>query len=330
MGNLHVESPCCRALVQRFGGRRRRCTNCGRTWSVWQRRRGPKRQRSATHLRTAALCDGATVAALVRANRPSAATRYRLRQAITAAVKRPRDIINACPPDDNLLLIADGVWYRFGHEDWVLYLLALRPVGGDRATFLDPILLPGHEAARRWRVAMATIPPNPRNRIVALISDGFKGSRAIAAHWGWVHQRCHFHLLARLHAWRGIRKPRVRGRIIRAVVFRTVQWVLTETTMERVHRLSSILVLLAAHSDCPRALAGIVREFLRERDAFRAYLDHPALHLPTTTGSAEAMVKRIRERTSTLCTPEALERWATATVRERPTIRCNRKEFQQK
>jgi len=82
-----------------------------------------------------------------------------------------------------------------------------------------------------------------------------------------------------------------------------------------------------------RVIRMIVREFLRRIDHFRAYRKYPKLHLPTTTGSVEAMNRIIRDlmrQTRSVRSPQALQLWATALIRMRPTIMCNGKHFQQK
>ena len=57
------------------------------------------------------------------------------------------------------------------------------------------------------------------------------------------------------------------------------------------------------------------------------------LNLPTTTGSVEAMNRRVRDlmrQTRSIKSPQALQLWATAMIRMRPAITCNGKHFQQK
>ena len=66
-----------------------------------------------------------------------------------------------------------------------------------------------------------------------------------------------------------------------------------------------------------------VRDFLRQHDAFRAYQRYPDRELPTTTNVVEAMARILRTRLPPLSTPEALQRWATALIRLRPTMVCN-------
>jgi hypothetical protein len=82
-----------------------------------------------------------------------------------------------------------------------------------------------------------------------------------------------------------------------------------------------------------RVMRMIVREFLRRVDHFRAYRQYPELHLPTTTGTVEAMNRRVRDlmrQTRSVRSPQALQFWVTALIRKRPVITCNGKYFQQK
>jgi hypothetical protein len=81
-----------------------------------------------------------------------------------------------------------------------------------------------------------------------------------------------------------------------------------------------------------RVMRMIVREFLRRIEHFRAYRKYPKLNLPTTTGSVEAMNRRVRDlmrQTRSIGSPQALYLWTTALIRKRPNIMCNGKNFQQ-
>jgi hypothetical protein len=76
-----------------------------------------------------------------------------------------------------------------------------------------------------------------------------------------------------------------------------------------------------------------VREFLRRTEHFRAYRRHPELGLPSTTGTVEAMGRIVRDlmrQTRSISSPQALQLWATALIRMRPTVMCNGKHFQPK
>ena len=48
-------------------------------------------------------------------------------------------------PTGPLVLLLDGLYFRFQGKDWVLYVMAVKPCRQNRAVFLDPVLLPGRE-----------------------------------------------------------------------------------------------------------------------------------------------------------------------------------------
>lgn len=82
-----------------------------------------------------------------------------------------------------------------------------------------------------------------------------------------------------------------------------------------------------------RVMRMIVREFLRRIDHFRAYRKYPDLDLPTTTGTVEAMNRRVRDlmrQTRSIRSPQALLLWTTAMIRKRPLVLCNGRKFSTK
>ena len=320
MGTRHPKSPCCHAHVQAFGGRRRRCAHCGRTWRVRRKQPGRKARRPALALVRRTVADKHP---LVRQARPAGVSVPAVRQRFRQAVEWWR--AHAPPPaipSGALVLLVDGVWCRFAHAPWTLYLLALKPVGQATAQFVDPLLLPGRESARDWRVAMDQLPPEAAARIQALVSDGFRGSHTVARERGWIHQRCHFHLIAQLQGRRG-HHTHLPSAPVREAIYQAVrQALVTPSTLELAQRRAQ-LAALAARTDCPYRLRMYTREFLRHMEAFRAYLAYPELQLPTTTNVVESMVKQLRDRIRPLSTPAALDRWAWATVRLHPVMVCN-------
>jgi len=230
-------------------------------------------------------------------------------------------------PAGPLILLIDAVWCRFAHQDWTVYLVAFKPLGEARAYFVDPLVLPGHEAARAWGQVLDRIPPDVAHRVIALVSDGFRGSHTLARRRGWLHQRCHFHLLAQLHERRGrhFRLPTAPASATLDAVIRRA--LVTESARELL-RLQRYLRAATAQATCPRRVRMMVRGFLRHVEAFRTYQHYPALHLPTTTNVVESMVRRLRDRIRTLRTPSALQQWAVAIIRLRPILTCNGYDYQ--
>lgn len=252
----------------------------------------------------------------------TATYRYRFRQALQRFVARPSSVRI---PTGALVLLADGLWFEFDGQPWVLYLTAVKPCRARHAIFLNPVLLPGPECTARWTEVFAQLPPTLQPRIRALVIDNLRGMRQLAHRRGWRVQLCHFHLLLKLQAHRPPRRA-LRGGPVRTELFRLVRSALTlppgpplTATLGRLQRLSG--------TDCgTQRIRGMVRELLRALPHYRAYLLHAALGLPHTTNSMESMGRLIREllrRSRAGSNPTSLLLWTTAFLRLRPRITCN-------
>jgi len=244
----------------------------------------------------------------------------RLNRALARLLKQKKRL-----PRGPYALLGDGLYFKFKRMDWVLYIMAVKPVRSHQAFFLDPVLLEGKESYERWRMAIATILTETKKRILAFVSDGFRGSKLIAKEHGWIHQRCHFHLLMALIRRHGRRSYRVRGAGIRERLLGVVRILLTtiDAVMERKQTLKAQRLL--SHPLCPPWIRKQTIEFLRTVDDFRAYLNHPSFNLPATTNSIESTGKLVRKATSTARTPESVLLRATAFLRLRKSITCNGK-----
>jgi len=232
-----------------------------------------------------------------------------------------------------LVLILDGLYFRFRRKDWVLYLMALKPCHQNRAVFLDPVLQPGRENMRGWSHAFTTIPPAIYKRIRASVSDEVSGIVKLGTTQGWIVQLCHFHLISRLQNCRGRRNRRLHGRPLREALYQLTRQALELPDGRRLRSVLTQLNNRLRQAKRLRVIRMIVREFLRRIDHFRAYRKYPKLNLPTTTGSLEAMNRRVRDlmrQTRSISSPQALQLWATALIRTRPTVMCNGKKFSTK
>lgn len=328
MKHVHAKSPCCRGTIIHYGNRRRQCTRCGTTWSIRPRKRGRKRRRFRGSLIDAVFLDRRTLTSLARrkqVSQPAMTKRFRrsLDWYLTSAKRDP--VFRA----HRYALLADALWFRFNQERWTLYLRALKPATRDTATFLNPVLMPGKENARDWRRVIAETPRPLCTRIKAFISDGFRGSKRIVKEYGWIFQRCHFHLIAQLQVRRGRRKTTIAGRQTREEIYQTVRKILVYKNRSRVKALKDYLRVLTRRRDCPRKLGSIAREFLRNVSHFRAYLNHPALNLPTTTNTIESVNSIIRDQCGSIRTPVSLIRWANALLKHHSTFTCKRANHQQ-
>ncbi len=331
MNSSHAKSPCCRAKIYRFGVRRRQCSQCTRTWSIRTKKRGRKRWRSSPGFLGAVLLQGRTLKSLApRAGLTHQAVEHRYRQALRRFVSHPYVVHLPAGP---LVLLLDGLYFRFGAKDWVLYLMAVKPRRHNRAIFLDPLLLPGRENLRGWSQAITTIPAHIHRRIRASVSDEVAGIIRLGTSQGWIVQLCHFHLISRLQNCRGRRNRRLAGRPLREALYQLTRQALELPDGPRLETVLKELRHRVRQATGLRVIRMIVREFLRRIEHFRAYRKYPELDLPTTTGSVEAMGRRVRDlmrQTRSISSPQALQLWATALIRMRPTVMCNGKHFQQK
>jgi hypothetical protein len=227
----------------------------------------------------------------------------------------------------------DGLYFRFRGKDWVLYVMAVKPCHQNRAVFLDPVLQPGRENLRGWSQAITTIPAAVHRRIRASVSDEISGIIRLGTSQGWIVQLCHFHLISRLQNCRGRRNRRLEGRPLREALYQHVRQALELPDGPRLQTVLKKLSRLVRQATGLRVMRMIVREFLRRIDHFRAYRKYPKLNLPTTTGSVEAMNRRVRDlmrQTRSIKSPQALHLWATALIRTRPMVMCNGKHFSTK
>lgn len=328
MKHVHAKSPCCRGRIIHYGNRRRQCTRCSATWSIRPRKRGRKRNRIRVSLIDAVFLDRRTLASLARREHVS-------QPALTKRFRRSLDwYIRRAKPDPifrarRYVLVGDALWFQFNKERWTLYLRTLKPTTRDTATFLDPVLLPGKENAWDWRRVVAKTPQPLKTRVKAFVSDGFRGSERIAKEYGWIFQRCHFHLVAQLQIRRGRRKTTIAGRHTREEIYQTVRKILVYKNRSRVKTLKDYLRALIRRRDCPGKLRSIAQEFLRNVSHFRAYLNHPTLNLPNTTNTIESLNSIIRDHCGSVRTPASLTRWTEALLKHHPTFTCKRANHQQ-
>lgn len=325
MTTKHVKSPCCGAGIRRFGPRRRQCAQCHRTWTIRPKKRGRPSHRTATSVLRRVLVEGLTLGQLY-SQRPGVklpAYRYRFRQALHRFVARPYPQQIASGP---LVLLADGLWFEFDGRPWILYLIALKPCGDNRATFLDPLLLPGREGAGRWKRAVATIAPSIKPRIKAIVVDNLPGLERIAQHHGWVLQLCQFHLLLKLQAPRRRVRYALRGGAVREEINQLIRHALQLPDGPQLSRTLKRLTHLSCGDCGTQRIQTTVRQFLVDLPFYRTYLAHEELDLPTTTNAVESMCRLVREmlRSSRAgSNPASILLWATALIRLRPVITCN-------
>ncbi len=316
---LHEKSKCCGVKIIRFGGKRRQCTACQKTWRVHPASRGRKPSRKPPNYLKRVFCDGFLVKHLSIYSGLSEANIYkRFSQCLNAAVKRRRIVRVG---GKKLILLIDAEWKYFGGRLWTLYFLAVKSTTSKKVTILDPVLYQGKEKAEVWNLIFESLPPGIKDRVVALVSDGIRGIETISEDHDWVLQRCHFHLLSQLQKRRG-KRASTPGRKIREQIYYLTKEALKETSPNKLDNLCKKLAELIQHPGCPKQMRMIVREFLRRFPDYLSYLEYPELNLPTTTNVMESINSMVVRTTKTVNTPEAWHRWSIACIRFKSTFTC--------
>lgn len=201
--------------------------------------------------------------------------------------------------------------------------MAVKPIHSHRMYFLDPVLIKGRETIAVWVETVDAIPAHIKKQIRGLVSDGLRGFRGLAAHHGWVHQRCHFHLLSSLVRGKGKRRYLTRGSSVRDDLLKAVHVMLRDEPKEMREHAKRTLAQYIAHPVCPAYVRRHILEFLEHEEDFRAHLTHPTLNLPKTTNAMESLGKLVRKATRTARTPVSLRLRAVAFLRLKKSMICN-------
>jgi hypothetical protein len=283
---------------------------------------GRKRKRIALALLNRILLERHTIAHEERRlclSRNAVAERYANAMRAVAAQRYPVKLL----PRGPYALIGDGLYFKFRCMEWVMYLMAVKPIRSKKAYFLDPVLLEGRECYERWVQVVATIPPAVKKRICAFVSDGFRGSQSLSIQNHWRHQRCHFHLLAALVRGKGKRRYRIRSSALRDKILEAARILLSSQSTSALPHARKIIRRLIGRPTCPPYIRKQALEFLEREQDFRTYLRCPKLNLPTTTNAIESTGQMMRRATRTARTPPSLLLRATAFLRLKRYVICN-------
>lgn len=309
MNTLHEKSSCCGGTVRRYGGRRRQCGVCRKTWRSWQRGRGRKKKRLSI-LPALRYLKGGT--APTRILQPSA-TRF---VSVT-----PWPIV---PKEESLIAVADA--FRQWIEGHLLsvYLITLRPVQNSWAIIIPPHFAEGKESWAEWQVAFARISPEILGSIRALVCDGHPGLIAAAKRLKWLIQRCNFHIIAKLQGrrsrWRWSRHRAAGERL-----FSLVRTVLTSTSSVEIQTALKGLRTTGAATKSTQ-LRVYLSGFLTHYREYRTYLAYPELALPRTTNTVESLIAGIRSlarKARGFRTQRSFKLWIAAFLKYKKRMRCN-------
>lgn len=317
MTSSHAKSPCCQGRIIRFGSRRRQCVVCKKTWRIRKKQRGRKRLRRDTRpaIRYVHRILGASRLSTDQRQRRLAASADRMRE------DAPWPSLPAHAP---LIAVADAVRIRAEKRVWTVYLILIRRSREARAWIAEPYMQEGKESCQGWQDAFALLPDKTRKAIAALVSDGHSGLVSVAHRNGWLLQRCHFHLIAKLQGRRS-RWGSGRHRLMGEYLYALASEILTNPDEETAYRLLGELAAqrtLLGAGQIQRYLSG----FFRNMPEYRTYLRYPSLHLPRTSNTAETLagiIRRFLSRAHGFRTRTSLFRWVRILLKERQTIVCN-------
>lgn len=323
MSKIHEKSTCCLAGIIRWNRKRRRCIACGKTWSVWRKRRGRKQIRVDTNLAEEFLNrDIASLASVARKRRCSPAR-------MQNALKKSRDMFTQITswqsvPEGQLIMVADAV-IEYIERHWrTVYLMLARTIDDTEAVILPPFIISGTETAAGWKMAIDSLPETVKKRVVALVCDGHNGLLAEAKWRGWLLQRCHFHLLARIQSRRSQWKI-ARHKAEAETIFHHVRRVLEHPDEHKITDSLAVLEEIGWTSTSPeirKVLSGFVRNF----GDYRLYLNRPDLRLPTTNNTAESLASSIadlKRRMRGFPTLHSFTSWIIALLKFKKKVACN-------
>ena len=323
MKKTHAKSACCSARVNRFGGRRRQCRQCLRTWRIRTKHRGRKRHRASSDFVLKYLdCLLPSFYALEKRQKGSAdVLEYRLKQSRDWFVRQtPWPKI----PSGRLVAVADAKMKIINGVMHTVYLILLRSVDGNQAVPFPPIIEVGTESFGGWTRAFDSLPVPVAARIRALVGDGHRGLVFNARWRNWPVQRCHFHLLKSLMVRRSRKSTRGNKEVGRQLI--TLANILLTTTDQRVFTATMNELEAIGWAAKRGSLRAIITGFLNHLDEYRTYLIRPDLRLPRTSNTAEAFISGLQK----LCagargfrTRASFEGWVEAYVKHRKSIACN-------
>lgn len=323
MTTLHEKSPCCRGKIIRFGNRRRQCKSCGRTWRVWQRRRGRDKKRINKKL-LQQFFDSHMVSMTKEAKRRAmheSTLRRRLAAALRHYEKEPW-VITDCP--NPAVLLADAIVKRIRRRWWTVYFTAIKVPGDTTAFLLPPVVIAHRESYAGWRLTLNAIPDGIHSAIKVLVCDGHRGLVYYARSSGWHVQRCQAHLLFAISGRRS-RSPWSRHRQEGGELYGLAKAIFRETDTAALAAEINAIEARGWETKSP-GLRRIISGFVNAVEDYRTYLRHPELDIPTTNNALESFISQFQElchRARGFATTHSLTGWVRAFAQYKKSITCN-------
>lgn len=281
MKKTHANIICLHAHSVIHGIRRRRCTICGRTWTVRKKKRGRKQKRISKNILFRYLAGKfvRTQPHVLRA----------IRDLFIRTTQWPDLTKFNCP----CVLIVDALHIHTSTYTRIIHVLLLKPIREERAYILPFLAETKTEDKSSWQNAFeAFVPAFLHSRIKALVCDGKVGLPQLAHEYGWLVQRCQFHLIVRLQLKRSkyaLSRHRKEG-IKLYELARTV----CDTTSKKKLIVALGMLWRIAKYEKNIHLKTIISGFVKHYHDYRTSLEHPEFHIPTTTNSVESLNSIIR------------------------------------
>lgn len=327
MNKQHVKSPCCRAIVVRFGKRRRQCVKCKKTWRIRKKKRGRKSKRAFVNLCLQYLQHlNPPMFAMAKAQGVS-------ERVIQSRLARSRDLFlrqttwAKYPPGIGpLLAVVDAVIFKWLGQYHTCYITLIRRPEDHLAVIAPFWLEAGKETQIGWRHALEQLPETIKSRLRAIICDGHQGSINWGKQHGLLIQRCHFHLLSAIFGRRS------RSRYSRHYKEGNRIYSLVKQCLKTEDENLVISLLYQIEDEALNTtsvqLRSILRGFVHCYEDYRMYRYHPELELPTTTNSAESLNACIRDlqyRMRGFATIHVFKKWLAAFLKSKQRVTCNGK-----
>ena len=224
-----------------------------------------------------------------------------------------------------LIAIADAMWQMIEQQMCCVYFVLLRPVNSDTAWIMPPCIIPGGESAVGWQITLDCIPDQLRNQIKAIVCDGDPHLvHQARTTYGWLIQRCHFHLMASLKNY-ATTGPLSRNQPLGKLVLTVARTALATSDELELEEALLEIQLLSKHVK-NKNLRARLRGLLKYIDDFRTYQKYPELNLPTTSNAAESLVQCVRDlqyRARGFRTISSVTKWITAVCLTKKKIICN-------
>lgn len=323
MKKKHEKSPCCREKIRRFGNRRRQCSGCGKTWSVWKRKLGRRHIRISANLAHSFVLGQLLPIRSKRSGQPQTRNQKSYRLSLSRKKCATFCPWPEIPQDVSLIMVADALVKYVGKQWHTWYIMLVRPVDEEFAYVIPSYHEKGAETVGGWQRALRTIEQSTISRIKALVCDGHRGLVFGARQREMIVQRCHFHLISRIQSRRSKWKTG-RHQTEGQKIYNLARQILTEPNDSVLQPLVNDLEEYSwtTHS---KDLQGCLSGFVSYHKDFRSYLRYPELKLPTTSNSAEAMIglienvcRKARGFTSVKTTDE----WIISVLKTRKIIKC--------